>query len=169
MASGSPAQTSAAAGKLGEGPSTGARRNVSFHLDETPKVAKDAEAKTKTQAATETATGKDAGGGKEKDAAPAGAAGGAPLRSALKPRAKDYRKLPAPEQFQHPDPLLRRLRLVDSAGQPVNLRKYFNSDVKCVGFYFSSEWAGQPLKEYHQVRVASHRPALWQKLIRGCG
>jgi len=45
---------------------------------------------------------------------------------------------------------LRRLRLVDGKGQPVNLREFFKG-VKVVGFYFSSQWAGQPLKEYHKT------------------
>lgn len=79
---------------------------------------------------------------------------GTPLRSALKPTASAYRRLPPPEQFQHPDPLLRRLRLVDAQGTPVSLRSHFDSRVNCVGFYFSSEWAGQPLKQYDQVRAA---------------
>ncbi|KAL9940393.1 hypothetical protein V8E36_001098 [Tilletia maclaganii] len=59
----------------------------------------------------------------------------------------------AAEHHQHSDPLLRRLRLVDGKGQPANLREFFRG-VKVVGFYFSSQWAGQPLKEYHKVRGA---------------
>ncbi|EPQ28543.1 uncharacterized protein PFL1_03847 [Pseudozyma flocculosa PF-1] len=73
--------------------------------------------------------------------------------AALKPALKagtDRRKLPPPEQYQHPDPLLRRLRLVDAHGEAVNLRQMFR-DTKVVGFYFASQWAGQPLKEYHQA------------------
>ncbi|KDN53485.1 hypothetical protein K437DRAFT_253190 [Tilletiaria anomala UBC 951] len=73
------------------------------------------------------------------------------LRSALKPSASQYKKLPPAVQYQHPDPLLRRLRLVDERGKAINLRKHFGRDVKCVGFYFSSQWAGQPLKEYHKT------------------
>ncbi|EST05521.1 Thioredoxin-like fold [Kalmanozyma brasiliensis GHG001] len=71
------------------------------------------------------------------------------LKSAMKP-GKDRKRLPPPEQYQHPDPLLRRLRLVDAYGVPVDLRKTFR-DTKVVGFYFASQWAGQPLKEYHQA------------------
>lgn len=82
-----------------------------------------------------------------------GGANGAALRSALKPSASAYRKLPPAAQYQHPDPLLRRLRLVDDKGKPVNLREHFGRDVTCVGFYFSSQWAGQPLKEYHRVSL----------------
>lgn len=63
---------------------------------------------------------------------------------------KDHRRLPPAEQYQHPDPLLRRLRMVDTHGQPVDLRRMFR-DTKIVGFYFASQWAGQPLKEYHQA------------------
>lgn len=74
---------------------------------------------------------------------------GSVLKSAMKP-GKDHKRLPPPEQYQHPDPLLRRLRLVDAFGVPVDLRKTFR-DTKVVGFYFASQWAGQPLKEYHQA------------------
>lgn len=116
------------------------QRSVSFHLDEADKPAVTSAPAAPTASTESAATTGSA------------ASSGRPLRSALKPRAKDYRKLPDAEQYQHPDPLLRRLRLVDAQGKPVNLRKHFDPDVKCVGFYFSSEWAGQPLKEYHQVR-----------------
>ncbi|PWZ02211.1 hypothetical protein BCV70DRAFT_186171 [Testicularia cyperi] len=71
------------------------------------------------------------------------------LKSAMKP-GRDRKRLPPPEQYQHPDPLLRRLRLVDAHGVPVDLRREFR-DTKVVGFYFASQWAGQPLKEYHQA------------------
>lgn len=67
----------------------------------------------------------------------------------MKP-GKDRKRLPPPEQYQHPDPLLRRLRLVDPHGVPVDLRRTFR-DTKVVGFYFASQWAGQPLKEYHSA------------------
>ncbi|PWN52438.1 hypothetical protein IE53DRAFT_282913 [Violaceomyces palustris] len=73
--------------------------------------------------------------------------------SALKPALKpgtERKRLPPPEQYQHPDPLIRRLRLVDGHGKPVNLKKAFR-ETKVVGFYFSSQWAGQPLKEYHRT------------------
>ncbi|KAN0061835.1 hypothetical protein ACQY0O_005828 [Thecaphora frezii] len=73
--------------------------------------------------------------------------------TALKPALKagtERKKLPPPEQYQHPDPLLRRLRLVDAHGEPVDLKRTFR-DTKVVGFYFASQWAGQPLKEYHQA------------------
>lgn len=75
-------------------------------------------------------------------------------KSALKP-GREKTNLPPPEQYQHTDPLLRRLRLVDSNGKPLDLKKQFGSDTKVVGFYFSSQWAGQPLKEYHKVRLAN--------------
>ncbi|CBQ73053.1 conserved hypothetical protein [Sporisorium reilianum SRZ2] len=71
------------------------------------------------------------------------------LKSAMKP-GKDRKRLPPAEQYQHADPLLRRLRLVDAYGVPVDLRQTFR-DTKVVGFYFASQWAGQPLKEYHQA------------------
>lgn len=75
-----------------------------------------------------------------------------PTSTSLKPALKpSSRKLPPPEQYQHPDPLLRRLRLVDSRGQAINLKSYFR-DCKVVALYFSSQWAGMPLKEYQKVR-----------------
>ncbi|CEH13507.1 Thioredoxin-like fold [Ceraceosorus bombacis] len=73
--------------------------------------------------------------------------------SALKPALKasaQGRKLPPAEQYSHPDPLLRRLRLLDEHGKPINLKSFFKG-AKVVGFYFSSQWAGQPLKEYHKT------------------
>lgn len=70
------------------------------------------------------------------------------LKPALKPSS---RKLPPPEQYQHSDPLLRRLRLVDDKGNAIDLRKHFR-DCKVVALYFSSQWAGAPLKEYQKVR-----------------
>ncbi|CAD6907609.1 unnamed protein product [Tilletia controversa] len=72
------------------------------------------------------------------------------LKPALKAGTERRKRLTAPEQYQHSDPLLRRLRLVDGKGEPVNLRDFFKG-VKVVGFYFSSQWAGQPLKEYHKT------------------
>lgn len=86
------------------------------------------------------------------------------LKPALKAGSK-RNKLPSKEQYQHSDPLLRRLRLVDAAGDPVDLRTYFRH-VKCVGFYFSSQWAGQPLKEYHQVRARAFSFSLLSTLTR---
>jgi hypothetical protein len=82
-----------------------------------------------------------------------GTGGSNTLKPALKP-GTDRKKLPPTAQYQHPDPLLRRLRLVDNVGDPVDLRSFFKG-VKAVAFYFSSQWAGQPLKEYHQVRQHS--------------
>lgn len=78
---------------------------------------------------------------------PSASLSSATLKPALKPSS---RKLPPPEQYQHPDPLLRRLRLVDNGGSPVNLKQYFR-DCKVVALYFSSQWAGMPLKEYHKT------------------
>ncbi|CAO1620816.1 unnamed protein product [Jaminaea pallidilutea] len=70
-----------------------------------------------------------------------------PLKPALKPSS---RKLPPQEQYQHPDPLIRRLRLVDGRGKPIDLQKYFR-DCKVLALYFSSQWAGMPLKEYQKI------------------
>lgn len=76
-----------------------------------------------------------------------------PNGSALKPALKagsQSKRLPPPNQYQHPDPLLRRLRLVDDRGSPIDLKSFFRG-VRVVAFYFGSQWAGQPLKEYHKV------------------
>lgn len=78
---------------------------------------------------------------------PSGSTLSTPLKPALKPSPS---KLPPAEQYQHTDPLLRRLRLVDSHGKPVNLKRYFQ-DCKVVALYFSSQWAGMPLKEYQRT------------------
>jgi hypothetical protein len=84
----------------------------------------------------------------------AAASPGAALKPALKATA--HLPLPPAAQYAHADPLLRRLRLVDAAGAPVDLRAHFR-DAKVVAFYFSSQWAGQPLREYTQVRAAQRR------------
>lgn len=43
--------------------------------------------------------------------------------------------LPPKQHYQHPDPLLRRLRLNDQHGEPVDLQKEFR-DAKLVLFMF---------------------------------
>ncbi len=118
------------------------RRSVSFGLDDSVPPASSSLSATNSRTTTPPLAGVD-----DSTSAPAAPT----LRSAMKPSASKYKKLPPAEQYQHADPLLRRLRLVDSAGDPINLRRYFGAEVKCVGFYFSSQWAGQPLKEYHKV------------------
>lgn len=45
--------------------------------------------------------------------------------------------IPARETFQHPDALLRRLRLRDSWGKPANLQAEFR-DAQVVAFFFGS-------------------------------
>lgn len=106
-----------------------------------------------TGSASATAAVADAAADVSDPSTPRNAANASPpgsvLKSAMKP-GKDHKRLPPPEQYQHPDPLLRRLRLVDPHGVPVDLRRTFR-DTKVVGFYFASQWAGQPLKEYHQA------------------
>jgi len=92
-------------------------------------------------------------------------AGGGGGSSALKPALKagtERKKLPPPSLYQHPDPLLRRLRLLDNGGNPVDLQSFFKG-VKVVAFYFSSQWAGQPLKEYHQVSFLDLRVKISRK------
>lgn len=72
---------------------------------------------------------------------------GAPARPALKHAA---RVTPAPELYQHPDPLLRRLRLVDGHGHAVDLRRAFR-DTKVVAFYFASQLAQRAEKDYDRA------------------
>lgn len=71
----------------------------------------------------------------------------APARPALKHAA---RVTPAPELYQHPDPLLRRLRLIDGYGHPVDLRRAFR-DTKVVAFYFASQLAQRAEKDYDRA------------------
>ena len=75
----------------------------------------------------------------------------APLKPAIK-QNQAKRNLPPRQQYQHKDPLLRRLRLTDGRGKPVDLAREFQG-VKVVGFYFGSQWAGKSASEYDQVRV----------------
>ena len=62
---------------------------------------------------------------------------GKPKKSAMKPGHQA--RLPPAERYQHPDPLLRRLRLVDGHGKPVNLKREFR-DTRLILFYFGSQW-----------------------------
>lgn len=45
-------------------------------------------------------------------------------------------QLPDARVYQHSDPLLRRLRLRDGYGEPVELRKEFGAECKVVLFLF---------------------------------
>lgn len=60
-----------------------------------------------------------------------------PPKSVLK--QKQNGTLPPPLRYQHPDPLLRRLRMIDGRGQFVDLKHAFR-DAKLVVFYFGSHW-----------------------------
>ncbi|WFD43475.1 hypothetical protein MPSI1_002137 [Malassezia psittaci] len=60
-----------------------------------------------------------------------------PKKSAMKPGHQA--RLPPAERYQHSDPLLRRLRLLDGHGKPVNLKSEFR-DAKLILFYFGSQW-----------------------------
>lgn len=62
---------------------------------------------------------------------------GSPPKSVLK--QKQSGTLPPPARYQHADPLLRRLRLIDGHGKPVDLKREFR-DTKIVIFYFGSQW-----------------------------
>lgn len=125
-------------------PGSTPKRTVSFGPSDTVTLtSSDATTNSSSDVAVHSypSSGLDAGGGSSISASV--------LKSAMKP-GKHRKRLPPAEQYQHPDPLLRRLRLVDAHGVPVDLRKTFR-DTKVVGFYFASQWAGQPLKEYHQT------------------
>ena len=73
---------------------------------------------------------------------------GTQLRPALKTGSSSRK--PDPELYQHPDPLIRRLRLYDGHGKPVDLKRSFR-DVKVVAFYFSSQLAQKASKDYDRV------------------
>lgn len=54
-------------------------------------------------------------------------------------KQKKNATLPPPARYRHPDPLLRRLRMIDGHGQGVDLKQAFR-DTKLVVFYFGSHW-----------------------------
>lgn len=80
-----------------------------------------------------------------------------PKKSALKPGHQT--RLPNAERYQYPDPLLRRLRLVNGRGKPVDLKTEFR-DAKLVLFYFSSQWNAQHAKGTSRVRTNTD-PSWW--------
>ncbi|KAK4700695.1 hypothetical protein P7C70_g5549, partial [Phenoliferia sp. Uapishka_3] len=55
--------------------------------------------------------------------------------------------LPPKESYQHPDPLLRRLRLRDAWGKTVDLRTTFR-DAEVVCFLFGATWPGSSNKDF---------------------
>ncbi|WFD35413.1 hypothetical protein MCUN1_002267 [Malassezia cuniculi] len=73
---------------------------------------------------------------------------GTPSRSALKSSSSS--SMPEPSQYQHPDPLIRRLRLYDGHGKAVDLKRAFR-DAKVVAFYFSSQLAQKAAKDYDRA------------------
>lgn len=72
-----------------------------------------------------------------------------PSKSVLKQRHSHT--LPPSHLYQHPDPLLRRLRLVDGHGRRVDLKQAFR-DVKVVLMYFGSQWNAREAKGSQKVR-----------------
>lgn len=78
---------------------------------------------------------------------------GIPKKSAMK--QGNQMRLPPAAWYQHPDPLVRRLRLVDGHGKHVNLKQEFR-DVKLVLFYFGSQWSVQNSKKCSSVGGVSH-------------
>ncbi|WFD33046.1 hypothetical protein MSPP1_004103 [Malassezia sp. CBS 17886] len=70
-----------------------------------------------------------------------------PGKSALKQRGAS--SLPKPERYQHPDALLRRLRLVDGLGKPVSLKDAFQG-VSIVLFYFGCQWSSDRAKNVNR-------------------
>lgn len=72
-----------------------------------------------------------------------------PKKSALKPGRQA--PLPPAGHYQHPDPLVRRLRLVDAKGNPVNLKQELR-ETKLLLFYFGSQWNAQFNKGCGAVR-----------------
>ncbi|GAA5916603.1 hypothetical protein JCM6882_009171 [Rhodosporidiobolus microsporus] len=77
-------------------------------------------------------------------------------RSSLKSGiAMPYR--PSPALYQHPDPILRRLRLRDGWGNEVDLQKEFK-EAKVVLFFFGATWPGSLPEPFDLVRsfAAAH-------------
>ncbi|GAA5864900.1 hypothetical protein JCM8547_009265 [Rhodosporidiobolus lusitaniae] len=71
-------------------------------------------------------------------------------RSSLKQgTAMPYR--PPAEQYQHPDPLLRRLRLRDGYGKEADLQREFK-EAKVVLFFFGATWPGSVPEPFDLVR-----------------
>lgn len=70
----------------------------------------------------------------------------------VKPRTSQKER-PHPSRYQHSDPLLRRLRLIDGHGDPVDLKSAFR-DTKLVVFYFGSQWNASEAKGCQKVRDA---------------
>ena len=79
-----------------------------------------------------------------------------PKKSALKPGRQT--PLPPAGHYQHPDPLVRRLRLVDAKGNPVNLKQELR-ETQLLLFYFGSQWNAQFNKGCSAVRVSCTYPA----------
>lgn len=66
-----------------------------------------------------------------------------------------------PELYRHPDPLIRRLRLLTSSGEPVKLASEFR-DTTVVAFLFGEDWnpktSAQVYSRTHELaRVYPHR------------
>ncbi|GAA6011816.1 hypothetical protein JCM10207_004254 [Rhodosporidiobolus poonsookiae] len=77
-------------------------------------------------------------------------------RSSIKQgSAMPYR--PPKELYSHPDPLIRRLRLRDGYGKPVDLQREF-ADAKVVLFFFGATWPGSVADPFELVRsfAAAH-------------
>lgn len=79
-----------------------------------------------------------------------------PKKSALKPGRQT--PLPPAGHYQHPDPLVRRLRLVDAKSNPVNLKQELR-ETQLLLFYFGSQWNAQFNKGCSAVRVPCTYPA----------
>ncbi|KAM0756377.1 hypothetical protein T439DRAFT_376580 [Meredithblackwellia eburnea MCA 4105] len=84
-------------------------------------------------------------------------------RSSLKQgAARPY--IPAKHTYQHPDPLIRRLRLRDTHGKQVNLKQEFR-DAKVVLFYFGSTWQGSSNEPYNVIDKFARRHPHQLKVI----
>lgn len=72
--------------------------------------------------------------------------------------------IPSKETYQHPDPLVRRLRLKDSWGKPVNLQSEFR-DTRVVLFLFGSAARGAS----RRTSADADWPSLVDTALRGLG
>ncbi|KAI5477141.1 thioredoxin fold domain protein [Pseudohyphozyma bogoriensis] len=72
--------------------------------------------------------------------------------------------IPPKEFWQHPDPLIRRLRLRDQWGKKVDLKHEFR-DAEVVGFLFGASWSGKSRDPYAIIESFAKRHPHQLKII----
>ncbi|GAA5920271.1 hypothetical protein JCM1841_003011 [Sporobolomyces salmonicolor] len=71
---------------------------------------------------------------------------------------------PPKEQYSHPDPLIRRLRLRNGYGKEVNLQTEFR-DAKVVLFFFGATWRGSSTDPFQTVAAFAKRQPHQLKVV----